>query len=84
MPHMLRYWAKSHVYPLYEVSYEGEIRKIGSEFDQIIPQFWGRLDGGEGRWLITVYDEERGREVTVPVDTLTDSLYPTETKYENY
>ena len=33
MPQMDKYWAKSQDYPLYEVSHEGEIRKIGTEFD---------------------------------------------------
>lgn len=84
MPQMLRFWSQSKRYPLYEVSEEGEVRKIGAEFDQIIPQIWGRLDGSEGRWLITVDDEERGRPVTIPAEDVTAFLHPTEGKYENY
>jgi hypothetical protein len=84
MPQMNRYWAQSTDYPLYEVSHEGEIRKIGAEFDQIVPQFWGRLDNGEGRWLVTIYDEERGRDVTVPEEDVTAFHNGFEAKYENY
>jgi hypothetical protein len=84
MPQMLRFWGQSRKYPLYEVSQEGEIRKIGTEFDQIVPQFWGRLDGGEGRWLVTIFDEKRDRDVTVPEEDVTAFIDPYEGKYENY
>ena len=84
MGQTLRHWYKSDNYPLYEVGEMGEIRKIGTNYDQRLPQIWGRLDNGDPEWLVTIFDEELGYEVTVPTWQVTDHICIVgESYYEN-
>lgn len=78
-----RAWSPSEKYPLYEVGELGEIRKIGTNYDQRLIQVWGRLDNGDPAWLVTVFDEELGYEVTVETWEVTSHVGWPEGRFEN-
>jgi hypothetical protein len=84
MGQTLRFWSKSRNYPNYEVGEMGEIRKVGTSYEERLPRFWGCLDGtNEPEWLITIFDEENQITRTVPTYEITDYRHPSESYYEN-